>query len=83
MSDVDDRKVSLPNKDPYSPQQCAWAMGQLLQRLVDEGYVRDERAPELLDRAANLERYRGFLTTAELKSEAPTLDPTPEEELLS
>ena len=59
--------------------RTAYAMQMLLCRLVDEGYVRDERRAELLDRAFNLKCGHGFLTNAELS--APT--PTPEEDLLS
>lgn len=51
----------------YHPQ-CAFAMAKLLERLVDEGYVRKERKVELLNRAWNLEHERGFLTNKELET---------------
>lgn len=72
------RKVSLPNRTgPYSPTQCAYAMRQLLIRLVDQGYVVDDRQAELLERARNHALGSGFLTDAELSA------PTPTEDLLS
>lgn len=43
----------------------AYAMGQLMRRLVVEGYVREERKAELAERALNLECGRGFVTDRE------------------
>ena len=43
----------------------SYAMGQLVRRLVAEGYVREDRAPELLERAGNLEAGRGFVMSGE------------------
>lgn len=44
-----------------------YAMSKLLERLVDEGYVRKSRTNELLERAHNMEHDKGFLTNAELR----------------
>lgn len=62
----------------------AYAMGQLLKRLVAEGYVLDSRRAELLERAANLEAGRGFVTNepatappATSKPKRTTKPPTP------
>jgi hypothetical protein len=43
-----------------------YAMGQLVRRLIAEGYVNPARADELGERGQNLEVGRGFLTNAEL-----------------
>lgn len=64
------------NSGPYSPTQCAYAMARLMERIVSEGYVRDDRAAELLERARNQEHGRGFRTDAEL---APPKPPTVED----
>ena len=50
----------------YHPQ-CGYAMVKLLERLVAEGYVRDDRQKELLERTANMNGDRGFLSDAEVK----------------
>ena len=71
------RTTSLPNREPYSPTQCAYAMRVLLRRLIDEGYIVDNRQTELLERARNHANGSGFLTDAELSA------PTPTEDLLS
>ena len=57
----------LADNPPRSPTECAYAMQKLLERIVDEGYVKPDRAPELLERAANMVNGRGFFTRAELK----------------
>ena len=49
----------------YSSTQCAYAMAQLLRRLIDEGYIVEERTSELRERARNLQHDRGFITDAE------------------
>jgi len=49
----------------YHPQ-AGYAMSALCRRLVDEGYVAKDRQKELLDRACNMQRGRGFLTNAEI-----------------
>ena len=54
------------------PDPVVYAMAKLLERLVAEGYVRPDRTSELLERAQNLERNRGFLTHAELKQRRKT-----------
>lgn len=54
--------------------QTRYAMSKLLERLVVEGYVVPARAPELLDRAQNMERGLGFLTKAELARSQSTED---------
>lgn len=57
--------------------QCVYAMAKLCERLIEENYVRPERAAELRNRALNLERGHGFLTDQELKKQQQ------EEDLLS
>jgi len=53
----------------YNPDQCAYAMAKLLERIVTDGYVREERAEELLERARNMQHGRAFLTDAELQEQ--------------
>lgn len=43
----------------------SYAMGQLVRRLVAEGYVREDRSAELLERGSNLEAGRGFVMSNE------------------
>jgi len=45
-------------------------LARLVERIVAEGYVRRNRAKELLERVRNMERGPGFLTDAELAAEA-------------
>lgn len=54
----------------------AYAMGHLLRRLVDEGYVRDDRKPELVERALNMELGHGFRIDRERHAPPPP-PPTP------
>ena len=54
----------------YNPRQCAFAMGKLLERLVDEGYIREDRQSELLERARNMRDDKAFMTDVELQQVA-------------
>lgn len=69
------RRIANLVRDRFD--QTNYAMTVLLQRLLDEGYVRDDRQQELRERATNLGRDRGFLTDAEVQQKQA------EEELLS
>lgn len=59
-----------PNLTEYTEADvnARYAMARLIERLVAEDYVRDDRSKELLNRAHNLELGRGFLTNQELKT---------------
>jgi acetolactate synthase regulatory subunit len=47
-------------------------MCELLHQLYHEGYIREDRSAELLERTLNMKRGRGFVTNAKLESEAQT-----------
>lgn len=53
----------------------SYAMASLVRRLVAEGYVRDQRAVELRERADNLQSGRGFV----LSNEREPLNSPPKE----
>jgi hypothetical protein len=57
----------------YHPR-ASYALAKLCERLVAEGYVVEDRQKELLDRACNMQRGRGFLTNAEIAF-TPGADP--------
>lgn len=63
-------KLSKMQFDRYSMiiarDVTGYAMAQFVARLIDEGYVREERRKELGSRARNLQAGDGFLTDEEL-----------------
>lgn len=59
----------------YGPNQCSYAMGMLLLKVINDEYVKPSRAKELEQRAFNLKADIGFLTNAEIAAK-------PEEESL-
>lgn len=59
--DETSQSVRCPACEGYHPQG-GFAMAKLCERLVREGYVRDDRKAELLERAKNMQAGRGFVT---------------------
>jgi len=51
----------------YSPDQCQYAMIVLLQRLIDDGYIRDDRKQNLTERMTSMSAGYGFITKTERK----------------
>ncbi len=73
-------ELKCPLCDDWHPQG-SYAFAKLLERLALEGYVRDERKAELMERARNLRAGKGFLTDAELEAErARARQQTPRQE---
>ena len=68
-------ETGIPDKHPALDQAriaIAWditgyAMTNLMERLVREGYVREDREKELLERTANMREHHAFQTNEELK----------------
>lgn len=71
-------ELRCPTCRGYHPQG-AFAFSVLVERLIEDGFVRDDRSKELLERARNLRAGRGFLPDAA----KPRRNPTEEEELFS
>ncbi len=49
-----------------------WRLAEFARQLVRQDYVRTKRTGELLHRAKNMERGRGFQTNAELQEQVGT-----------
>jgi hypothetical protein len=60
--------------DDQDTEQTRYAMCRLLDRLVVEGYIRDDRVAELKERVSSLEAGRGFTTKKERTAQSELKD---------